>query len=421
MRAVTWAPRRRTGPAAAALALFLLLAGACLVSETALSAEPGAYDLEQAKAEYQAAYRHYTELVTTGGTGSVEEALAAYRAAYQRYQALQRRAGEQTGRSGSQPADAAPTDTGSAAANEDRSSAIQAVVPGRLTALDAGILARALEFRSLAAAGIAAALAPPDCGAAFAAMLGPGAADDGSLAWAHFFDGTFVLLGTDASGTRVTAFYNPYYDAAVLVSWDDTVPEPRMRRAATVSGDRIRGDAAAGGAGLPGWLSTAGASSGGLSAQFARFVAAFERHYPPPGRASDAAELPVDDAASREGIQLLGDIQVAALLALRDRLLPALTALSLELRAALARGDENALTGLLPKENPVTAREILQLPELLRASLVPTQMLPGLGRALVVLADPRLPRFGLLVSVQTAPDVRIGRLVVFDLLGGAPQ
>ena len=194
-----------------------------------------------------------------------------------------------------------------------------------------------------------------------------------------------------------------------------------MRRAATVSGDRIRGDAAAGGAGLPGWLSTAGASSGGLSAQFARFVAAFERHYPPPGRASDAAELPVDDAASREGIQLLGDIQVAALLALRDRLLPALTALSLELRAALARGDENALTGLLPKENPVTAREILQLPELLRASLVPTQMLPGLGRALVVLADPRLPRFGLLVSVQTAPDVRIGRLVVFDLLGGAPQ
>lgn len=45
-------------------------------------------ELALAQAEYDAAFSHYTSLVTTGGEGNVEDALARYKAAYQRLKAL---------------------------------------------------------------------------------------------------------------------------------------------------------------------------------------------------------------------------------------------------------------------------------------------------------------------------------------------
>lgn len=45
-------------------------------------------ELALAQAEYDAAFSHYTSLVTTGAEGNVEEALARYKAAYPHLEAL---------------------------------------------------------------------------------------------------------------------------------------------------------------------------------------------------------------------------------------------------------------------------------------------------------------------------------------------
>lgn len=72
---------------------LLLLGGWCCPGQLALAADVSRAELERAEAEYLAAYRRYTSLVTTGGAGNVEEALRAYRESHQRYKRLLEKAG----------------------------------------------------------------------------------------------------------------------------------------------------------------------------------------------------------------------------------------------------------------------------------------------------------------------------------------
>jgi hypothetical protein len=48
--------------------------------------------------------------------------------------------------------------------------------------------------------------------------------------------------------------------------------------------------------------------------------------------------------------------------------------------------------------------------------MVPAQMFPGQGRALIALTNPRWPRLVLMVLVETTPRARIQDLVPVDLL-----
>jgi hypothetical protein len=77
----------------AAFFSLLVLGGWCYPDKPALAADVSRADLERAEAEYLAAYRRYTSLVTTGGAGNVEEALRAYRESHQRYNRLLEKAG----------------------------------------------------------------------------------------------------------------------------------------------------------------------------------------------------------------------------------------------------------------------------------------------------------------------------------------
>ncbi len=283
---------------------------------------------------------------------------------------------------------------------------------------DARVLVAALAFRDAAALRFAGAVQRPDRSAAFAALLASEVYRQDPYPWSHFFGGTLVLLGRAAGGGAVTAFYNPYYDVAVLVHWELKEREPRMSRAAVVDGARFRGETAAV-APFPAWLGTQAPVARSLPEQGAAFISAFERRYPTTAAAGGTRGLPADDRDAVARVQQLGAIQIAALIALDDGDLPALSAADLALRAAFTRGDEATLQALLPPDHPVNAAELLQLPDALRGTLLPTAMFPGRGLALIVLTNPAMPRFGVAAVYQTAPDVRLRSVSVLDLLGGA--
>jgi hypothetical protein len=187
-----------------------------------------------------------------------------------------------------------------------------------------------------------------------------------------------------------------------------------MRRAALTGAGVFHG-----GAGddrvVPPWLSAPNAPRGQLPAQIAAFAAGFKGRYPPLGGPAADRELPRDAAALRR-IRELGGIQTAALVALRSGALPDLTRLVLDLRGALTRDDAATLETLLPSANPVRAGDLLKVPSLVRAGMVPAQMFPGQGRALIALTNPRWPRLVLMVLVETTPRARIQDLVPVDLL-----
>jgi hypothetical protein len=221
-------------------------------------------------------------------------------------------------------------------------------------------------------------------------------------------------LGRNASSDAVTAFYNPFYDVTVLIAWDSAGSEPRMRSAALTGAGVFHG-----GAGddqmVPPWISARDAPRGHLPAQLAAFAAGFAGRYPPQGGPMAGRELPSDAAAPRR-IRELGAVQTAALVALRSGALPDLTRLVLNLRGALTRDDAASLEALLPAGNPVSAGDLLKVPMLVRAGMVPSQMFPGQGRALIALTNPRWPRLVVMVLVETAPHARIRDLVPVDLL-----
>lgn len=109
---------------------------------------------------------------------------------------------------------------------------------------DLCVLEPALALRGAFVAGLAEAYRTPDRARVFEALrtTDPGT---GRHPWAHFFDGSFVWLGRGADGTAYTAFYSPYYDAAVRIDWDDARADARMRRAVAVDGAQFRGESAA--------------------------------------------------------------------------------------------------------------------------------------------------------------------------------
>ena len=291
--------------------------------------------------------------------------------------------------------------------------------PSAETTADGRVLAAALAFRGIAAIHFAEALTPADRASAFADLLDPKDHREHALAWSHFFDGTLVFLGRNASGNVVTAFYNPFYDVTALIAWDSAGAEPRMRRAALTGAGVFHG-----GAGddqvVPPWLSAPNAPRSQLSAQLAAFAAGFKGRYPPLGGPAADRELPPDAAALRR-IRELGGVQTAALVALRSGALPDLTRLVLDLRGALTRDDAATLETLLPAGNAVGAGDLLKVPVLVRAGMVPAQMFPGHGRVLIALTNPRWPHFLLMVLVETMPQTRIRDVMPVDLLAEVRQ
>jgi hypothetical protein len=294
-----------------------------------------------------------------------------------------------------------------------KASAAASTVPPAARALMAAMI-----FREAASLGFANAVQPADRAAAFSTLLQSADYRRDPYTWTHFFGGTLVLLGHAADRRLVTAFYNPYYDTAVLASWNVEDVAPRMVGAVVVSGRQFRSEGAPKDAWLPEWLATPAAMSRSLPRQVAAFQSAFERRYPPQALTAGPEDLPADDAAARSRVQQLGAIQIAALVALHDRVLPDLTAADLALRTALARGDEPALGAMVPPESPASAELLLRLPLSLRATLLPSVVLPGKGLVLVVLVSPAVPRFGVAVFYQSAPAVRIRHVAVVDLLAG---
>ena len=197
--------------------------------------------------------------------------------------------------------------------------------------------------------------------------------------WPYVIAGSFTVMGNALGDEPVVAFYNPYFDVAIVTKWKfiadaDTEPGFRLMETYPVTGRAFVENRASLATDQPIWVdSKAELLEVRIVNAAQQFIAAFEERYPPFGRG--AAVLSAEAGSASVAVPLVEDRVFFLLRWVIDAQNPSAkvnyAAGIRQLHDALSASSPGKLEALLPKGNPQGADLFFNLERGIREGMHP--------------------------------------------------
>ena len=246
--------------------------------------------------------------------------------------------------------------------------------------------------------------------------------------WQYVISGSFIVIGNALGDEPVVAFYNPYFDVAILTKWSfkdqtetKTKPGFKLMQAIPVTGRAFLENRPSLSTDQPIWTDSKALFEVRIVKAAQDFVTAFEKRYPPFGR--DSVVLSADAGATGTAIALAEGRVFSLLRWVIDAQNPRAPVNYVEginsLRDALSASSPAKLAALLPKDNPQNAEIFFRLPPEIRKGMKPYLVIDRN----VIFLDPRnLPTGFISVYFPPAPEgYSLGLAALFNLEGSYPD
>jgi len=249
------------------------------------------------------------------------------------------------------------------------------------------------------------------------------------LIWPYVMSGSFMVIGNSLGTDPIVAFYNPYFDVALLTKWsfnDYTETEEetgfKLMEAVPSTGRAFIENRSSLATDQPIWTDSEGIFEVRIVNAAQEFVAAFEKRFPPFGRES-VVQLTGDDTAAKSAAISVAENRVFFLMRwiieAQDPKAPVNYADAIkQLKKALSADYPDKLEALLPEDNPQTAGMFFQLGSDIREEMRPYLVVDKN----VIFIDPiNLPTAFISVYFQPVEDEYIPALVaLFNLDASYP-
>lgn len=246
--------------------------------------------------------------------------------------------------------------------------------------------------------------------------------------WPYVISGSFIVIGNALGDEPVVAFYNPYFDVAILTKWsfkDQTETKTRsgfkLMQAIPVTGRGFLENRPSLSTDQPIWTDSKALFEVRIVKAAQNFVTTFEKRYPPFGR--DPVTLSADAGAMGTAISLTENRVFSLLQWVIDAQNPRAPVNYVEginsLRDALSASSPAKLAALLPKDNPQNAEIFFRLPPEIRKGMKPYLVIDRN----VIFLDPRNLPTGF-ISAYFPPDgagYSLGLAAFFNLEGSYPD
>jgi len=257
----------------------------------------------------------------------------------------------------------------------------------------ARLLARAIQFRERAGTDLQKAVdGLAGGGGPFAIITEAKINREVPEVWPYFFAGTIVHVGHSVSSEPVTAFYNPYLDAACMIYWKASASDVVPEKVLVVTGNSMRGEKKSDA--VPWWLREGRGTPVDLLKQYQQFKDYFAATFPfhsgdMPARVN--IDDPVMDQRVLELNALKAFLELVAVTSPKD--MAGVRKPLRIFRDALATQEMEALDTLIPKDNVVKARTLADLPVEIRQRLTPVFVQVRTEQTIVFLNSDASARF----------------------------
>ncbi|MDD2709321.1 MAG: hypothetical protein PHV34_15140 [Verrucomicrobiae bacterium] len=231
------------------------------------------------------------------------------------------------------------------------------------------LTARATLFREAARKNLTGAGKMFDCAGPLKLIASRPMAKENPGAWPRFFAGSILLVGNAASDLPVAGYYNPFFDAVVLTTWQKDGKQYDLKGMAVRLGSDLAGDSE--NPVLARWLAGKDAGPLALGKQYKTFIKDFERSFPPLNGKNTALEPASQQARILDRLESHMQISQANLEAVHTGGGALIGKYMVAFKTVLVNGKSKALSAYLPKNNPVTASQMTALPLRLRETLSP--------------------------------------------------
>lgn len=247
--------------------------------------------------------------------------------------------------------------------------------------------------------------------------------------WPYVIAGSFTVMGNALGDEPVVAFYNPYFDVAILTKWRFQAepaagkdPGFKLMEAFPVTGRAFVENRVSQSKDQPVWAdSQAQLFEVRIVNAAQAFIAAFEQRYPPSGRGS--AVLSADAGSAGVAVALVEERVFFLMRWVIDAQDPSAKvnyAAGIEqLRDALSASSPGKLEALLPKNNPQTAELFFHLERGIRKGMKPYLVV---DKNVIFINPVNLPKA--FVSVHFEPGAkgyRPGVVALFNLGASYPS
>lgn len=200
------------------------------------------------------------------------------------------------------------------------------------------------------------------------------------IIWPYVISGSFIVMGNALGDEPIVAFYNPYFDVAILTKWNfkdetetKTAPSFKLVEAVPITGRAFLENRSSLATDQPVWTDSEALFEVRIVKAAQDFVAAFEERYPPFGL--DSVALSADPGAASSALALAEDRVFFLLRWVIDAQDPAApvnyAAAIKQLRGALSAPSADKLAALLPKDNPQAADAFFELGPEIRKGMKP--------------------------------------------------
>lgn len=245
------------------------------------------------------------------------------------------------------------------------------------------------------------------------------------LIWPYVIAGSFIVTGDALGQDPVVAFYNPFFDVAILSKWKfqegkDGSPGFKMTQAVPVTGVAFLENRASLVSDEPFWAAnTEGIFETRLVGAAQTIVKVFEERYDPFGKGS--ADLTQDVASAAVAVSVVEDRVFFLMNWVIDAQNPEApvnysTGIE-EVRDALSAGSDGRLAEILPADNPETAASLFEIERDVRSGMRPYLVVDKN----VLFINPTFPTAFLSVYFKPEDNGRnLEAMALFNLGGSYP-
>lgn len=259
----------------------------------------------------------------------------------------------------------------------------------------ARLLNRAIAFRNAARKDLAAAGKQFGCRGPMELITKGKLHKANPDAWRMFFGGAVVLIGNPSGEMPVAGFYNPFFDAVVLTNWKNDGEKSRptslaIRQGCDLEGTKLQPD------GTPmvaRWLAGRAAGPVGLARQYQEFIKDFEAEFPPTGKRSVTIEPGDKQSLIQDLVEEHMRISYAFLETMHGGAWAPVGNYVRTVKTLMTQGKSKALAPYLPKDNLMTAQQLVALPKTIRANLAPQYCLLSEDAVVVFLTSSSAPAY----------------------------
>jgi len=244
--------------------------------------------------------------------------------------------------------------------------------------------------------------------------------------WSYFLAGSFPIFGHALSDSPIIAYYNPYFDLALMTQWEKTATSDVVKVKDTTTGfNLIKAWPVTGRAFIENRDSLASDTPSGSEADILfeikivnaaqTFTNSFEDRYPPFERT--VVTLQINKETKQQSISI-AENRIFSLLQwvsdARSYSAPVNYANEIEtLQSSLSATSPDELSALLPANNPQSAQELFLLPQDVRTGMTPYMVI---DKNVIFIAPINLPTAFISAYFEPSEEkYRLALAALFDL------